>query len=136
VDKETFSEGKPFTEYTDSPDFLEAYHQVSLSLGDQEFFSSLNLKVLCISEEWCKDCKREVPLIACISDLAHWEMKIFKRDENPDLMDEYTTLGLKRIPVFVFFNTDFDEIGRFIEKPPEGKTTLQVLKEILTASTG
>lgn len=134
VDKETFSKGKPFTEYTDSPEFLEAYHQVSLSPEDQEFFSSFKLKVLCISEEWCKDCGREVPLIAYISDTAQWEMRVFKRDENPDLMDEYTTLGLRRIPVFVFFNTDFGEVGRFIEKPPEGKTTLQVLKEILTAN--
>ncbi|MGC1119980.1 MAG: thioredoxin family protein [Candidatus Methanofastidiosia archaeon] len=89
-----------------------------------------------VSEEWCKDCKREVPFIAYISDAAQWRMKIFKRDENPDLMDEYTTLGLRRIPVFVFFNTDFVEAGRFIEKPPEGKTTPQVLKEILTTSTG
>lgn len=136
VDKETFSKGKPFTEYTDSPEFLEAYRQVSLSSEDQEFFSSLNLKVLCISEEWCKDCKREVPFIAYISDRAHWEMRIFKRDENPDLMNEHTALGTRRIPVFVFFTTDFDEVGRFIEKPPEGKTTLQVLKEILTTSTG
>jgi hypothetical protein len=131
VDKETFSQGIPFAEYTDSSEFLKAYYQVSLSREDQEFFSSFNLKVLCISEEWCKDCKREVPFIAYVSDRAHWEMKIFKRDENSDLMDEYTTSGTRRIPVFVFFTTDFDEVGRFIEKPPEGKTTLQVLKEIL-----
>ncbi|MBU7024473.1 MAG: thioredoxin family protein [Theionarchaea archaeon] len=136
MDKETFSKGKPFTEYTDSSEFLKAYHQVSLPTKDQEFFSSLNLKVLCISEEWCKDCKREVPFIVYISDKAHWEMRIFKRDGNSDLMDEYTTSSTRRIPVFVFFTTDFDELGRFIEKPPKGKTTLQVLKEILTASTG
>ncbi|MBU7015356.1 MAG: thioredoxin family protein [Theionarchaea archaeon] len=131
MDRETFSKGKPFAEYTDSPEFTEVYQQVSLSPEDQEFFSSFRLKVLCISEEWCKDCKREVPFIAHISDAAQWEMRIFKKDENPDLMDEYTTLGLKRIPVFIFFNETFDEVGSFIEKPPEGKTTLQVLKEVL-----
>ncbi|MBU7020772.1 MAG: thioredoxin family protein [Theionarchaea archaeon] len=136
MNRETFSRGKSFTEYTTSPESLRAYQQVSLSLEDQEFFSSLKLKVLCISEEWCKDCKREVPFIAYISDTAHWEMKIFRRDENPNLMEEYTTLGSRRIPVFVFFNADFNEVGRFIEKSPEGKTTLQALKEILTTASG
>lgn len=58
-------------------------------------------------------------------------MRIFRIDDNPDLMDDCKTDGKKVIPVFVFFDADFKEIGRFLEKPPAGKTTIDVLKEIL-----
>ena len=46
-------------------------------------------------------------------------------------MEEYATEGPKRIPVFVFFDEIFNEMGRFIEKALEGKTTPEVLREIL-----
>ncbi len=125
-----FRKGKPFSQYAE-PEFEEAYRNVSLSPGDGEFFSSLKIKVLVISEKWCGDCRRELPLIAHIADRAGWDLRIFGRDENPDLMETYATDGKRVIPVFVFFDETFREIGRFIEKAPPGKTTPGVLREVL-----
>jgi hypothetical protein len=46
-------------------------------------------------------------------------MRVFLRDQNPDLMDQYLNRGLYRsIPVFVFFDGDMREVARFIERPP------------------
>ncbi len=46
-------------------------------------------------------------------------MRIFLRDANPDLMDQYLKNGLYRsIPVFVFFDEDMNELARFIEQRP------------------
>ena len=48
------------------------------------------------------------------------EMRVFLRDQNPDLMDQYLNRGIFRsIPVFVFFDQDMKEVARFIERPPK-----------------
>jgi hypothetical protein len=45
-------------------------------------------------------------------------MRIFLRDENPELMDRYLNQGIFRsVPVFVFFDEHMNELGRFIERP-------------------
>jgi len=131
VDETLFKEGKLFKVYVESSDFEKVYKSASIPSEDEKFFSSLPLKVLCISEHWCGDCRREVPLLAYIAHKAGWDLRIFGRDENPALMEKYTTEGKQKIPIFVFFDENFKEIGRFVEKAPEGKTTLEVLKEIL-----
>ena len=134
MDENLFKKGKLFTEYAESSDFEDEYNNVSLSVEDKKFFSSFKVKVLCISEKWCKDCRREVPLLAHIVDEAGWDLRIFQIDDNPDLTEEYTTDGKRVIPVFVFFDEHFKEVGRFVEKAPPEKTTFDVLKEILKKS--
>jgi thiol-disulfide isomerase/thioredoxin len=131
VNNSSFKNGSLFTDYAEDSEFEEQYRNTTLLDADKTFFSSFAVNVLCISEKWCKDCKREVPLLAYIADKAGWHMRIFGMDDNPDLMEHYTTDGKNVIPVFVFFDAHFTEIGRFIEKPPEGKTTIDMLKEIL-----
>ncbi|HYU69267.1 MAG TPA: thioredoxin family protein, partial [Burkholderiales bacterium] len=47
------------------------------------------------------------------------EMRIFLRDANPDLMDQYLKQGLYRaIPVFALFDEHMNEVARFIEQRP------------------
>lgn len=129
MDENLFKKGKLFEEY-ESSDCENAYNGL-IAFEDETFFSSFRVRILCISEKWCKDCKREVPLLAYIAHKAGWDLRIFTRDESPALMEEYTTEGKRKIPVFVFFDENFKEMGRFIEKAPAGKTTLEVLREIL-----
>ena len=131
MDEDLFRKGRTFNEYAESSDLEKVYESISISPEDEQFFSSFKLNVLCISEKWCKDCTREVPLLAYVAQKAGWDFKIFSRDDHPALMDAYTTDGRRIIPVFVFFDELFKEIGRFIEKPPAGKTTIEVLREIL-----
>ena len=47
------------------------------------------------------------------------ETRIFLRDENSDLMDQFLKDGLYRsIPVFVFFDENMHELARFIKRRP------------------
>jgi hypothetical protein len=46
------------------------------------------------------------------------EMRVFLRDKNPDLMDQYLNKGIYRsIPIFVFLDDEMRELGRLIERP-------------------
>ena len=58
------------------------------------------------------------------------EMRVFLRDKNPDLMDQYLNQGIYRsIPVFAFFDEQMNEVERFIERPP--KVTEQIEAKML-----
>ncbi len=46
-----------------------------------------------------------------------FDLLVFSRDDNLDIMDRYLTDGKRVIPVFVFFDEEGQEIGRFIERP-------------------
>lgn len=72
------------------------------------------LQVLAIAEDWCPDVVQNVAVIARIADeVPGMELSIVKRDENPELMDEYLTNGNRRIPVIAFFDMTFRELGRW-----------------------
>ena len=46
------------------------------------------------------------------------DVRVFLRDQNDDIMQAYLNQGqYKSIPVFVFFDGDFREIGHWIERP-------------------
>ena len=46
------------------------------------------------------------------------EMRVFPRDENSDIMDEFLNKGeYKSIPVAVFYTSDHEYIGHWIERP-------------------
>ena len=48
----------------------------------------------------------------------HWNVRIFNRDANPDLADQYLNGGRWRsVPVVVFYDGAMRELGRFIERP-------------------
>lgn len=75
-------------------------------------------KLLAIAEAWCGDVYRELPTAARIAEAAGMELRIFLRDENPDIMDEFLSNGGKSraIPVFVFYTADMAYITHFTER--------------------
>lgn len=77
------------------------------------------LHILCTTEEWCGDARAYVPAVARIAaDYPQLDLKIFLRDKNLDITDQYLKDGEHRaIPVFVVFDENFQEKGHFIERP-------------------
>ena len=72
------------------------------------------LSVLGIVEDWCPDVVQNIPVIAKISDeVPGMELALVKRDDNPELMGEFLTNGNRRIPVIVFYDMTFRELGRW-----------------------
>jgi hypothetical protein len=78
------------------------------------------VRVLALAEDWCGDVVRYLPAMARMAEAAGWELRVFYRDHNPHLADAWLKDGLHRsIPVFVFFDEQWNEIAHFIEKPQE-----------------
>lgn len=46
-------------------------------------------KILAIGEDWRGDVYRELPSVARIADATGITLRIFIRDKNPDIMDEF-----------------------------------------------
>jgi hypothetical protein len=66
------------------------------------------LKVLAIAEDWCPDVYHTLPTwAAMVEALPGWEIGIFSRDANPDVMEAFLWRGdRQRIPVYAFYLGD------------------------------
>lgn len=124
--RERFARGLTYDEYkarmTRNLDRLEANERtVSIDPGDLAAFRRLlePLDVLVLAEDWCGDVIANLPVLARLAaESGKLSLRIFPRDENDDLMTLYLNQGrYKSIPVFVFFDGEFREIGRFVERP-------------------
>jgi thiol-disulfide isomerase/thioredoxin len=127
VTPERFSQGMTYQQYVDSikvnkDRFQQFYDSAALTAEDAEFFSATvqksGAKALALSEDWCGDCYRNMPVIARISEASGMEVRVFARDTNQDIMSEYLKDGqYQSIPVLVFYTKDDEYIGHWIERP-------------------
>jgi hypothetical protein len=127
VTKERFEQGLTLQQYVDQMSFnrerfVEALEEATVEPDDTRVLAKLNgaRRVLVISEDWCGTCLAHVPFVAkLIEGKANIEMRLFPRDANLDLMDQYLKGGRYRsIPVFAFFDEHMNEIARFLECRP------------------
>ncbi len=104
--------------------FEKNYANPVLTENDLEFFRKAAAlpngprKLLVIAEAWCGDVYRELPTAARIAEGAGMELRVFPRDENPDIMDEFLSNNGKSraIPVFVFYTAEMKYITHFTER--------------------
>ena len=126
ITKERFAEGLTLAGYLDQmrmnrDRFLRAFDAATVQSEDASVLARLGkaTKLLVITEDWCGTSLAYFPAVAkLVADRPDIEMRIFLRDENPDVMDQFLKRGLYRsIPVFAFFDDDMNELARFIEQP-------------------
>jgi thiol-disulfide isomerase/thioredoxin len=129
VTPERFAQGMTYAEYIASIErnqkrFEENYEGTTVSPEDLAAFRRLMekpngpAKMLVIGEDWCPDVFRGIPVFARIAEATGMELRIFKRDENKDIMSEFLNNGeYESIPVAVFYTKDLDYIAHFIERP-------------------
>lgn len=126
VTRERFESGMTYDAYKASMkqnrERLEANERgLKLTAADLEAFKRLPrpLNVLVLAEDWCGDVIANLPILGRIAaESGTLNLRVFPRDQHPDVMDQYLLDGkYKSIPVFVFFDDDFREIGRFVERP-------------------
>ena len=127
VTKEQFKQGMTIEQYlaqmgTNKDKFVEFLDTVKIDPADKGALDKYGkkLNVLVITEDWCGDALYNVPVLAkMVEGSPNVEMRIFLRDKNKELMDQYLNQGLYRsIPVFAFFDENMNEVARFIERPP------------------
>ena len=142
VTRERFVQGFTYQEYiaqmeSNKERFEWNYRQFQLADEDREFFSKTNetrgpLKVVALAEDWCPDVHRGLPIMAKIAEVAGMELRVFPRDRNRDIMNEYLNQGtFMSIPVFAFFDQDFTPLCHWIERPAAATTFVKNISEEL-----
>jgi Thioredoxin len=143
VTRERFAQGMTFEQYldqmgTNKEKFVEFLNEIKIRPEDRAGLERLGkkLNVLVITEDWCGDALYNFPVLArMVEGNPNVEMRVFLRDKNPDLMNQYLNQGIYRsIPVFVFFDETMNELARFIERP--AAQTEEIEKKMLEVRRG
>ena len=126
IDRARFDKGLTYDAYkeqmTRNRDRLEANEKlVELSKEDLAGFRALPrpVRVVVLAEDWCGDVIANLPVLGRLAkESGKLDVRIFLRDQNDDIMQRYLNKGqFKSIPVFVFFDDAFRELGHWIERP-------------------
>lgn len=126
VSRERFEQGMTYEQFRaqmtrNQERFDENERLAELDPADLAAFKNLPqpVNVLVLAEDWCGDVIDNLPILGKIAkESGKLNLRVFLRDQNLDLMDQYLKDGQYRsIPVFAFFDQDFHELGRFIERP-------------------
>jgi hypothetical protein len=126
IDRARFDQGLTYEGYksqmTRNRDrFEENEKRVDLDEADLEAFRALPrpVRVVVLAEDWCGDVIANLPVLGRLAEESRkLDVRVFLRDQNDDIMQRYLNKGqFKSIPVFVFFDEDFRELGHWIERP-------------------
>lgn len=142
VTPERFAKGLTWEQYaeeikTNKEQFLKNYEELKLNPEDVEFFKKFvgkkgEVHVLALGEDWCPDVVRGLPVMAKIAHAAGMDLKVFPRDVNLDVMELYLWRRQHQsIPVFVFFDKEFKELGTWFERPSVAYKFMAELNEQL-----
>ena len=83
-------------------------------------------KVLILSEDWCGDAVRSVPVIVkALAGAPNVEVRIIDITGHPDLIDRHLTRGAKAIPVAIVADADGEEIGWWGPRPATLQSVLR-----------
>ena len=126
VTAERFSQGMTYEEYKaqmnrNKERFEET--EASVELSDESIAPFANLpasrSVLIIAEDWCGDVISGLPVVGKLAEASgKLNLRVFLRDQNLDLMDQYLKNGeFRSIPVFAIFDENFNELGNMKERP-------------------
>ncbi len=136
VTPERFASGMTWQQYLEHikrnrEKFEYNYKETVLTDEDAEAFRSLAAgqdgpaKVLALGEDWCPDVFRGLPVMARIAEAAGLELRIFPRDDNLDIMNEFLNKGEHQsIPVFVFYTNDHRYLAHWVERPAKANAEL------------
>jgi hypothetical protein len=136
VTPERFASGMTWEEYAanirrNRDKFDYNYEEAALTDDDAEAFRSLAAaangpaKVLALGEDWCPDVFRGLPVVARIAEAAGMELRVFPRDDNLDIMNEFLNQGEHQsIPTFVFYTRDHRYIAHWIERPTKANAEM------------
>lgn len=126
ITAERFEQGLTYDQYkaqmTRNQERFEANERlVAFDADDLAAFTSLAqpVNVLVLAEDWCGDVVDNLPVLGRLAaESGKLNVRVFLRDQNLDIMDQYLKEGqFRSIPVFVLFDEQFEELGHFIERP-------------------
>lgn len=143
ISKERFEQGMTYAAYkeqmTRNRERFENNEQtLVLDPANVAFFAQLpqSLNVVAIGEDWCGDVINNLPVLGRLAEASgKLNLRIFLRDQNLDLIDQYLNQGqFRSIPVFVFFDENFHELGYWIERPARISEMVRAMRSELFAT--
>jgi hypothetical protein len=104
--------------------FEQNEKDLQLSADDTQAFRNLpqSLKVVALAEDWCGDVIANLPILGRLEQAADGKLsvRIHLRDQQPgeQIMNEHLNKGqYKSIPTLIFLDSDFNEVGVWVERP-------------------
>ena len=139
---ERFALGLTWSEYfagikANKPKFEKFYHEFQVKPEEVAWYRKFNakkgpIKIVAIGEDWCPDVVRGIPVIARLAEALDVELRIFPRDSHMDLMQHYLWRHeYLSVPVFVFFDKDWKELGHWTERPASAYKFVAEIREEL-----
>jgi hypothetical protein len=75
-------------------------------------------RLLVLSEDWCGDSINILPIVSRLAEsVSNMDLRLLKRDENPDIMDAHLTGKSRSIPIVILLNQRFQECGWWGPRP-------------------
>ena len=88
-------------------------------------------RVLVLGEDWCPDVFRGLPVLVRIAEAAGMELRVFPRDDNLDIMNEFLKDGEHQsIPTAVFYTRDHRYICHWIERPAKANAEMGEMQKL------
>jgi hypothetical protein len=136
ISRERFDSGWTAQQFIDAMQvnkekFLENVEANTFSFDDRRFFNEHPLFIAAIAEDWCPDVIHFLPVaVKLAEEVPSVTLRIFKRDDNLDLMEQYLKDGeFQSVPTFVLYDADWNELGFYSERP--AAATKQMAEETL-----
>lgn len=134
---------KKATETTETPDPNLEYYQlglqrmnrtlktykISAEMLEQLKNKNFDGKILIISEPWCGDASATVPAVARFFEAAGVEVRVFLRDSDNSLIQQFLTDGSESIPKVLIINNDDTVRNTWGPRPAFGLGLLKKFKE-------
>jgi hypothetical protein len=87
--------------------------------------------MLVLGEDWCPDVFRGLPVLVRMAEVAGWDIRLFPRDQNLDIMGEFLKDGLHQsIPTAVFYTRDHEYIAHWIERPARAEAEMDEARKL------
>ena len=142
VTPERFTSGMTWEQYLDHikrnrDKFEYNYRETVLTDDDVDAFRGLveradgPARVLALGEDWCPDVFRGLPVMTRIAEAAGMELRIFPRDDNLDIMNEFLNRGEHQsIPALVFYTRGHRYIAHWIERPAKANAEIGEMRKL------
>jgi thiol-disulfide isomerase/thioredoxin len=142
VTPERLSQGINYKQWMEQIDrnqdkFVDNFEGVQLNADDVAAIKAAMARpggpaaVLAIGEPWCPDVFRGMPVIAKLCEATGLDLKIFFRDQNVDIMNEFLYKGeFQSIPTLIFYSSDMKQLGTWHERAQKARDEMPQLSEI------
>ncbi len=89
--------------------------------------------ILVVTEPWCGDSLAIFPVIAKLFTAARCEVRVIRRDEHTDLIDQFLTNGGRAIPMVIVLDDQFDVLFHWGPRPKTAQSLVMENKAAVAA---